>query len=96
MEAKILVLYIGVAGIRSEDIPEYTHRVAEKVIPSTFQGEVIILPTQSLYIPDARIECINPVYITEPELIKEHVEMMKKLQHELQAQLKLLKEKKNE
>lgn len=93
METKILVLYIGVAGIRSEDISDYTHKVAMKTIPDTFQGEVIILPVQSL---DCRIECINPKYITDAMLINEHTEMMKKLQEELQNQMEQIKNNKNE
>ena len=36
-ENKILVLYVGVQGIRSEDIEYYTHKVAERIIPETFK-----------------------------------------------------------
>ena len=93
MEAKILVMYVGVAGIRAEDIDTYVHKVVKKIMPSTFEGEVIIIPVQSY---DSKIECINPKYITDVELIIEHTEMMKKLQEELQHQLEILKEKKNE
>lgn len=89
-------MYIGIAGVRSEDIDDYVHRVTEKIAPVIFEGEIIVIPTQSLQVPDARIDCINPVYITKPELIKQHTEKMKKLQEELQIQLDLLKEKNNE
>lgn len=93
MENKILVIYIGVAGIRSEDITEYSQKIVSKIIPSIFNGEVIVIPIQSY---DTKIECINPKYITDTELINEHTEMMKKLQEELQYQLEQLKENKNE
>lgn len=93
MENKILVIYIGVSGIRSEDIPTYTHKVASKIIPETFKGEIIILPVQSI---DTKIECINPKYITDENLINEHTEMMKKLQEQLRYQSELLKNKDNE
>jgi hypothetical protein len=93
METKILVIYVGVSGVRSEDISTFVHKVGEKIIPSTFDGEVILLPTNSV---DTRIECINPKYITEPELIAEHTEMMKKLQEALQFQLENLKKDKHE
>ena len=89
----ILVIYVGVQGIRSEDISDYTHKIASKIIPTTFHGEVILLPTQS---PDTRIECINPKYITDDELIKEHTDMMRKLQVELQQQLEIIKKENNE
>jgi len=88
MGKKILVMYIGVATIRSEDIGTYTAEIAKKILPTTFHGEVIIIPIQSV---DTRIECINPKYITETELIKENNEMLKKLKEQLDYQSKLLK-----
>lgn len=93
MENKILVIYVGVAGIRSEDIENFVRKLSKRISPETFQGEIIIIPTQSI---DTRIECINPKYITEQELIKEHTEMMKKLQEQLQYQSELLKNCKDE
>lgn len=92
-ENKILVMYVGVANVRSEDISEYCHQVAKKITPTTFEGEIIIIPVQSL---DSRVECINPKYITDEGLVKEHTELMKKLQEELQNQLKYLKENRDE
>jgi len=93
MENKILVMYVGVAGIRSEDITEYVNRVTRNINPKTFGGEIIVIPTQS---QNTKIECINPEYITDNNLVKEHTEMIKKLQEELQNQLEQLKENKNE
>jgi hypothetical protein len=93
MEKLILVIYVGVVGLRSEDIQDFVHKLSERIIPSSVEGEFIMIPTQS---PDTRIECINPKYITDVELIKEHTEMMKKLQEELQHQLKQLKQENNE
>lgn len=87
MVTKILVIYVGVAGVRSEDIPNFVKNVTEKIIPSTFEGEIISIPTQSA---DIRIECINPKYITDNNLIFEHTEKMKKLQEALQYQLEQL------
>ncbi len=93
MKNKILVIYVGVAGIRSEDIEDFVNKLSKRITPETFEGEIILIPTQSI---DTRIECVNPKYITEPELIKEHTEMMKKLQEQLQYQSELLKNNKNE
>lgn len=89
IDNKILVIYIGVQGIRTEDIEYFTTKIAKKIVPSTFKGEIIVLPIQS---SDTRIECINPKYITDVELIKEHTNIMENLQKELQHQLKQLKE----
>ena len=96
MEVKILVIYIGIGGIRSEDVDTYMKKVTEKITPRTFEGEIVVLPTQLLVAPDTRIECINPVYITDAELIKQHTEMIKKLHDELEVQLGILKQKNNE
>jgi len=93
IEYKILVIYVGVAGIRGEDIPDFVSQISQRITPKTFEGEIILVPTQS---PDTRIECINPKYITEPELIQEHTELMKKLKYELQHQLNQLKQDENE
>lgn len=84
---------MGVAGIRSEDIDSFVHKIVAKVIPSTFEGEIIVMPTQS---PDTRIECINPKYITDEELIAEHTKLMNELQFELQNQLNTLRNNRNE
>ena len=88
MENKILVIYIGVAGIRAVDIPDYVQKVAQKITPTTFDGEIILLPSQSY---DTKVVCINPEYITEPELVEQHRIMMKELQEALQNQLEQLK-----
>jgi len=91
-ENKILVIYVGVAGLRSPDIEDFVRKISERISPATIKGEIIVIPTNS---PDTRIECINPKYITDTQLITEHTEMMKKLQEELQHQLSELKENKN-
>jgi hypothetical protein len=93
MENKILVIYVGVAGIRSEDIKTFVNKITSKITPATLEGEIIVIPTQS---PDTRIECINPKYITDENLIKEHTELMKNLNEELKNQLNQLKQKNNE
>ena len=92
MKNKIIVLYVGVQGIRSEDIETFVEKITERIAPTTIQGEIIIIPTQS---PDTRIECIDPIYVTEEKLIQEHTEMMKKLHEELQHQLNYLKKENN-
>lgn len=90
-ETKILVLYVNVQGLRSEDIEYYTNMVAKRVIPETFQGEVIVLPVQTT---ETRIDCINPKYIKDVNLINKHTEMIKELQENLQYQLEQLKNNK--
>jgi len=79
--------------VRSEDVEGTVNKIVKKIIPQTFQGEVIIIPVQS---PHTRMECINPEYITDEELVRKHTEMMEKLQKELQNQLEQLKESKKD
>jgi hypothetical protein len=92
-EKKILVFYIGVAGIRSEDLQDFVHKVSSRITPSTFEGEIIMIPTQG---SETRVECVNPVYITDEELIKKHTDLMQELQLELRHQVTQLKENSNE
>jgi hypothetical protein len=89
MEKLIIVIYVGVQGLRSEDIEDFIQKLSTRIVPSSIEGEFIMIPTQS---PNTRIECINPKYITESELIAEHTELMKKLNEELQNQLEQLKQ----
>lgn len=89
MENKIFVIYIGVAGIRSEDIENFCKVVAGKISPISVESEIIVIPTQS---PHTRIECINPQYITDSELINKHNELMQELHVQLEHQIKQLKE----
>lgn len=89
----ILVIYVGVAGIRSEDIPDYVNNISEKITPRTFKGEIILIPIHS---SDTRIECINPKYITDIELINKHENLMKELNSNLQHQSDIIKKGLNE
>jgi hypothetical protein len=91
-EPKIYVLYVGVQGIRSEDIPYFVTEITKRIAPENIEGEIIVIPTQA---PDTRIECINPKYITDADLVAKHTEMMKKLSENLQHQLGQLKEEEN-
>jgi hypothetical protein len=89
LENKIILMYIGVAGIRSEDIEDFIQKITRRIAPSTVNGEIIVIPTQTT---DTRIECINPIYITEEELVKKHTDLMKELHEELEHQIKQLKD----
>ena len=93
MEHKIFALYVGVQGIRSEDIERFVKELSKRIAPTSIEGEIIVIPTQS---PDTKIECINPKYITDAELIKEHTELIKELKEQLQIQLEQIKKENNE
>lgn len=88
MDKLIIVVYVGVKTIRSEDIEEYIHKLTKRILPTTVEGEFIMIPVDST---DSRIECINPKYITDEKLIEEHTVMMKRLQEQLDYQSEQLK-----
>lgn len=84
MSNMILVIYVGVANIRLADIEDFVKKVTKKITPERFEGEIIVIPTNTI---DTKIECINPRYVTEEALIKEHNEMMKNLNNLLNYQI---------
>ena len=88
-ESKIIVIYIGVAGIRSEDIDSYVHKIANKISPTSIEAEIITIPVNTY---DVKMECINPKYITDEELVNKHTNLMKELHEELEHQIKQLRE----
>ena len=51
-----------------------------------FEGEIISIPVQS---SNTTMECINPTYVTDVNLIKEHTDKMNKLHELLQYQLEI-------
>jgi len=89
-ENKILVIYVGVSDIESNTIEDYLKSLASKILPTSFIGEIILLPIAGY---DIKIDCINPKYVTSKKLRLEHNEQMKILNEELQNQINQLKEK---
>ena len=67
-------------------------KVTSRITPESIKGEVLIIPTQTY---DSRVECVDPKYVTEPELIQKHTELMKELHDELAHQIENIK-KENE
>ena len=82
---KVLVAYISVVGIRSEDFESYMSEVAKRITPEDFKGTIIFIPTNE---QNSRIECIDPKYITEQSLILQNEELMKRLNSNLENQIK--------
>jgi hypothetical protein len=89
----ILVYYINVSGFSNEqDMVAYVQKVMQNVSskhPSV--GEIICIPSED---EPTRIECINPKYITEPELIRQHRLLMDELHENLNYEINEQKNKK--
>jgi hypothetical protein len=91
MDNLILVYYIGTALIPEDKIAPYVTAILQKVkSESKIVGEIIVIPTKQI---DTRIECINPKYITDEELIREHRLKMDELQEYLNHYINELKPK---
>jgi len=93
MENKILVMYIGVMGLEIDNIEGYVNQLSDRIVPKKFEGDIILIPTQSA---DTRIECINPKYVTDEILIQEHTKLMNELKSHLIHQVEQLKTINNE
>lgn len=62
------VVYVGVKGIDSADVPAYCGRVGKAVRPANDPDtsvEFFIIPTYET--DETRIECLNPVLLTEDQ-----------------------------
>lgn len=60
----ILVFYIDVSHIYKEDIPAYMNEVATELSKNDNNTDKYFIP---IFEGDSRIECINPVMISEEE-----------------------------
>lgn len=82
----ILVYYISINNIREDNIENYINRVIEKVSASSISEN-----TETLFIPvygETRIDCINPKYITDGDLIKKHERLMSELHENINHHIK--------
>ena len=94
MENKIIVIYVGIAGVRSEDVSGYVSKVTKRITPESIKAEFIVIPIEST--TDTRMECINPIYVTEDVLMKKHTDLMMEVDKLLQDDINRIKnEKKN-
>lgn len=77
-DKKILVFYVGVGELSDSGVADYMKQVSKRFfnqeLIARLNAEVILLPTRSV---NSSIECINPTYITDKELIIKHEELMK-------------------
>lgn len=84
----ILVYYIAIMHLEPHDIAEYMKRVKDKIHIPDFDGHMIFVP---VYTHETKIECINPKYITEEELLTKHTSLMNELNKELQYHVEELR-----
>lgn len=80
-----LVCYLNIGNIPAEDTGEYLNTFA-KAFTYDESVERIIIPTRK---GESRVECINPVLLTD-EQYKEVEEKVKNLKQEVETALKTL------
>lgn len=85
-ENLILIYYVGVANIDLNEIEEYMKNIRKRIVLPFGNG--ILIPVSTSF--DVKVECINPKYITDSELIEEHEKLMKELNDNLKIQKKIL------
>lgn len=93
----IYVVYVASGDANADEI-EVIMKKAYAVINPIFEkqgdSEVIFIPVRGT---DSRIECINPKYITEGELIRKHRLLIDELHEHLDSHLKeIIENKKKE
>ena len=91
-EKKIIVFYIDVRLLTPDEVKPYINSVSKRIAPEKIDGEILFIPVYG----ETKVECIDPVYITEPELIRKHRLLMDELHEHLEHQINELKDGTNE
>jgi len=89
-EVKIIVFYVDVRGMDNSKVYDTVKSIQENIDESPMFKEnitTIIIPV----LGNTRIECINPKYIVEHDLISKHNDLMKELHDHLEYQIQQLK-----
>lgn len=91
----IFVVYVGVGESDPEEMSKILKSAYDAISPifNEQKGEVIFIPTRSM---DSRIECINPQYITEEELIRKNRLLIDELHEHLDTHIAELLNKEND
>lgn len=90
----ILVYYVSIHNIPENHQNEFLTKIHDRIsldketIPNF--GAALIIPTYG----ENRVECINPVYITDSDLIKKHERLMAELHECMNTFLTNIKNKK--
>jgi len=90
----ILVYYISIADVEIDAVEEFMERVMNKISSNSVSenSEIIAIPIYG----ESRVDCINPKYITDSNLIKKHERLMSELHEKLNNQIEELNNKTNE
>lgn len=87
---EVYVFYVSVDGLDAHEQEEYIYKQSKRIY-----DENKSIGENSIFIPilgETRVECINPVYITDTELIKKNERLLSELNEHLGNQLNQIKE----
>lgn len=87
MDKKIFVVYIGIGSSNDEtEIGTIIKEAYKNIVPifNDQNAEVIFIPTRTI---DSKIECINPQYITDEDLIRKNRLLIDQLHESLDSYL---------
>jgi hypothetical protein len=90
-ETKIVVFYVDVRGVDNYLIPQVIKSIQTEIDTSALSKlnmATIVIPI----LGNTRIECINPKYIVDSNLIANHQILMKELHEHLEYQIHQLKD----
>lgn len=82
---EVYVFYISVDGLDMDDWSQHVGKISDYVMeqnPTVGKGSIFI-PVMG----ESKVECINPVYIKDEELIKKNERLMSELNEHLVNQL---------
>ena len=88
----IIVYYISILNIPENKISDYIQQVTTKISITSIDAEALVIPVFT----ETKIECINPIYITDSDLIKKHERLMAELHEKLEHQINILNVNDNE
>ena len=90
----ILVYYISITHVDIDAVEEFMNRVMKKISANSVSEdtEIIAIPIYG----ETKIDCINPKYITDSDLIKKHERTMSELHEKLKNQIEDINIKTNE
>lgn len=96
-ERRLFVIYVGIGNINNEEDQQLILQKAYNAIYDiigSHNADAIFIPVRD---NNTRIECLNPQYITEDELIRKHRLLMDELHEHLDSHLlEILNKNKNE
>ena len=84
LDKTIVVFYLDVAEMSSEDVAGYVEKVSQKTAPNSEDNEKMIRNFIPVREGGSRVECINnPVYVSEKQIYDDMVKKIEEIDDKL-------------